>query len=183
MAKVNVNRGKLFRSKEEKAYNAEVDKQYEIVYGAAVIILRELHRWTDARIDRMLGEADRAWKEINTGPNMMDVFRVLEKETGIVMELKGKKYKDVDVFQDGWVEHCKTLGTYNYTLTATMPWIASGFMAGLMIALHRSEGWENEKGLFEFMSDMKGVMYEWKSASRYRELLEKNYNMTFELRE
>lgn len=170
-----------WRTPSEKKYHQEVDKQYEIIYGAAVIILRELYHWGDKRIKKALIAADQVFKEIKMQGDMQNVMQICEEETGIIMKLRGKPYKNEDVFSYEWANKVHTITELDYIYDCSRPWVANGFIASLLIGLHRKEKWGNRKRLPEFLENIEGVRGEWRSAYQYKELLKERYDIQFSL--
>ncbi len=171
------------RSEAQKKYEAEVDKQFKVINGATIIILKELHHWGDKRVRKVLDASDMVWKEIKTQGSMENIMAVCEKETGMVMTIKGKPYKDEDVFQYSWAERTKTPSQRDYIYECSRPWVASGFIASILIGLHRTEKWGKKKRLPEFLENINGVRGEWRGAYDYDRCLDKRYDIQLSLKE
>lgn len=139
-----------YRSQSERAYSQELDKQWVVVNGAAVALFKAYYNWSDARTMRIFAETANIWRAIHADAKIVEIMYLLEDETGMVLTLKGKSWKDVDVFQEGYEETVTTYTRLDYLFDILKPWIANGIIASILIALHRLEGWGNRKNFRSF---------------------------------
>lgn len=177
----------MYESPNLKKYKRESDKQFKIVFGAAVIIFRELHKMTDEQIKKITDAADHIWSEIKYEGDLGIIMTMCERETGIEMKLRGKSYKQVDVFSEDIRKWNLTRTMVDYIYDTIRPWSANGYIACILIAVHRILKWgktyHGKPGkLQQLFDDIENVRGEWRSAYQYEELLDKKYNMQYEIK-
>lgn len=161
----------------------ELDKQFTIVTGCAVIILWELHGWRNVRIGRLSHYVHDIWQECADAEDQASMLEICERETGIEMTLDGlRSYHEFP-----YLDHKKwqgrkypTMQEEMYILNQEIQWIPTMMIACLLVALHRKEGWGYQR-LSEFANAINEIRKEGHDASYFRKLMREKYNTTIDV--
>lgn len=125
----------------EDELETEMWKQISIVSGSAGIALYENWEWRAKRIAGFFREINRCWVEC-TGDRSESMLGMLEKETGIIIDIPGfdGKYSDLLFFQGDSADVELSIQQRIYMRQRQKKWIGAEIFASALLALHRLYG-------------------------------------------
>lgn len=159
--------------------NARLDKelrrQADILIPCASIVLWEEFGWRKVRIIRRFQTSIEVANECTEAGTSKSILQMLEDETGIELQLEGydKSYHDLKFLDPtGWDGRPPTTKELLYIRARQKKWLPMLLLAGLMISLHRDEGFGYER-LVRFMTGIDNLRREYgDDAKPYRRLLQ-----------
>ena len=133
--------------KAEMALNREMDKQIEIMYSTAAVILWR-KGWRKLRIMRRFAQTQLIWDECAEWGVDKSMLQMLEDETGIELTLHDydRSYHEF-AYLDGRAWNGKLLNKaqVTYMHQQQLKWMPLLILACILISLHRDEHWGAER--------------------------------------
>lgn len=131
----------------QKAIQKELNKQLDIIYPAAAIVLWR-SGWRTLRIMRRFVTTMEIWGECHQYGPAKSMLQMLEEETGIELSLSGfeKSYHEID-YLDGsrWDGHTPSPYELLYMYQQQKRWMPPLILASFCLSLHRDEHYGLER--------------------------------------
>lgn len=162
---------------------AEMNKQIDIIYSAAAIVLWR-NGWRTLRIMRRFVTTMEVWDECAEHGTHKSMLQMLEEETGIELQISGfdKSYHDLD-YLDGshWDGHIPTVWEQIYMHQQQRKWMAPLVLAAFCISLHRDEHFGSDR-IGRFISQIDQLRQEiGEDPEDYTNLLESETDITHDM--
>ena len=150
-------------SRANRKINEELTKQLDMLYALVVMVLWKDYGWRRLRIDRFFLRTQEVWDDVAEAGIEDSMLSLLEKETGIEIQMPGMKsyheYAYLDV--NAWDRKPPTEMQVIYIRQQQRKWLPAMLIASMCLAMYRKEGWGPVRiarfvGYYEAMRDEYG---------------------------
>lgn len=158
--------------------NRELEKQWKIMNGCAVITLWELYGWRKNRINSFALHGGDIWEELSKAGSSLSALELCEKETGMELSLDGvNSYHNYSYLDHNlWDGRMPSYEEAILIEQKRRPWIPVLLMACFCTALHRKEKWGYER-LTEFVKNIDGIRKENHDDKYFVQLCKERYDI------
>lgn len=158
--------------------SVELEKQWYIMNGIAVIVLWENFGWRKKKIVNFACYAGDTWSDLRNDLEMISMMEICEKETGVEVSLYGEESWHDEEFlnHDLFRPESMTIPKQTRMKEVQIKWLAAMLESSFITALHRKEKWGFGK-LSEFAQHVYEHMRERRDPEYYKVFCKQNYDI------
>lgn len=145
--------------KTEAELNKETEKQLDIIYHAAALVLYRNHSWNNEMINDFVSKVSQdIWSEC-AASNDISMVQMLWEETGIELMSEDKNQRWFEVmFLNSELDDGRGLTVFQWIAMRQNQkrWVPAQITACVLMALRRKEGWKDE-ALGKFFMNLEDI--------------------------
>ena len=146
-----------------KAVLDETNRQIDILYNAAALVLFRFHGWKDSQIIEFFREAENIGQQCSEDYDT-SLIEMLWKETEIELMAEGceKHWYEVSFLNSEMFLDRKALNQFTMCAfyEAQLVWVSAQVTASILLALYRVEGWKPQ-ACKKFLDQLEDTKYEY----------------------
>lgn len=133
--------------KSNKKIDAKLTKELDILYPAVALVLWQEYGWRRTRIERLFLHSQDVWQECADGGVEESMLTMLERETGIEIQVPGMKSYHEYPYLDAkaWDRKQPTEMQVLYIRQQQAKWLPAMMIASMCLSLYRKEKWGGER--------------------------------------